>query len=108
MPKFKEELSWLAIKVETLPPTLQAKHQIVRDLFAQVKAAKAEFEQEANKVLASIAEALPAAAKATLKVDANGKFPANSVLKYSYMRGVAVATASAPKAKASSGISLTA
>ena len=106
MARFKEELSWLTINPETLPAALQTKHQAIRDLFATLKVAKESFEKDCDAVLVKLAKAMPEEAKAVLKISADGKFPTGSVRKFSYMRGIAVATASAPKGKAASGLAL--
>jgi hypothetical protein len=106
MAKSKEELNWQAINVDTLTPSLQAKHKAIRDLFDVLKVAKAEFETECDQLLVKIAAQLPADVKTTLRVTVDGKFPPNTVRKFSYMRGVAVATANAAKAKVSGGIAL--
>lgn len=103
MPKVKEDLSWLAINPDTLPAPVKVKHEAIRELFAQLKEAKAAFEAEASAMLVKIATGLPADAKATLKVDAKGKFPANSEFKFSYLRGIAVATATKAKARQQAG-----
>ena len=106
MAKFKEELSWLALNVDTLPASLQAKHKAIRELFDVLKGAKAAFEAECDAVLIKIAPAMPADAKATLRIDAKGHFPPGTVRKFSYMRGVAVATATAAKGKVAAGLAL--
>ena len=103
--RVKEDLSWLAINVDTLPKTLQTKHATIRGLFDQLKTAKAAFESECDALLVKIAGAMPADAQEKLRIE-DGKFPAKSVRKFSYMRGIAVATASAPKSAAGKGIAL--
>lgn len=100
MAKFKEELTWVALNVDSLPASLQTKHKAIRDAFDALKVLKAAFEDEASRTLTANAAKLPVQVKADLKVTDQGTFPTGSVLKFSYMRGVAVATASAPKAKA--------
>lgn len=102
----KDKLNWLTINPDTLPKALQEKHKVIRGLFAQLKTAKAAFEGECDKVLTEIAPALPDDAKRVLQVGTDGKFPANTVRKFSYMYGIGVATAPAGKVKASSGLSL--
>lgn len=112
--RIKEELSWVTLNVATLPATLQAKHEVIRGLFDQLKVAKQAFEQEADALLVkTIGPAMVkssdenvAAACVSLKLDSKGKFPTDSVRKFSYMRGIAVATAGKAKSKVAGGISL--
>lgn len=103
MPKVKEQLDWLAINPDTLPAPLKVKHEAIRELFAQIKTAKASFEADAVAMLKTVAKALPADAKAKLKVTDKGAFPAGTELKFSYLRGIAVATATAAKTKTQAG-----
>lgn len=105
MAKSKEELSWIALNAETLPASLQAKHKAIRDAFAALKVLKDAFETECDAVLVKNAAKLPDTAKEALRI-VDGKFPVNTVRKFSYMRGIAVATASAAKAKSAGGVSL--
>jgi hypothetical protein len=99
----KEDLTWLALNTETLPAPIKAKHEAVRALFAQIKDAKADLEKDLSSMLNSVAAKLPTEAKTALKVTDKGKFPAGTVLKFAYLRGIAVATATAPKSQTQSG-----
>lgn len=103
MAKFKEVLDWVTLDATTFPPALKALDDELREAFKMVKEIKGRYEPELDKVLCKIAPALDAETKEKLKIDARGKFPPATIRKFSYMRGVAVATANAPKGKSGVG-----
>jgi len=103
--RIKEDLQWLPLNPDSLPASAQAQHAAIRALFDQLKTAKAAFETAVDALLVKNAAILPAEAQAALHIE-GGKFPVGTVRKFSYMRGVAVATATAAKAKSAGGVSL--
>jgi hypothetical protein len=103
MAKIREILDWVTLDVKTFPKELKALDDELREGFAMIKEIKARYEAACDKVLITIAPALDAATKAKLKIGADGKFPVDTVRKFSYMYGVGVATAKAPGKTAAKG-----
>ena len=103
MAKFKEVLDWVTLDVSTFNDELKAFDEELREGFAMIKEIKGRYEPRLTATMHKIAPALDADTKAKLRIDAKGKFAAGRVLKYSYMRGVAVASAAAPKGKSGVG-----
>ena len=101
--RIKEDLTWVTLDVNTFPPALKKLDAELREGFAMIKEIKARYEAESVQVMHKIAPALDADTKAKLKIDEHGKFPVDSVLKFSYLYGVGVATAHKSTRAASKG-----
>lgn len=104
MAKLQQDLTWINANVDSLPAEAKALHAKVREAFEITKAAKQAFE---SNIIASMAKLDPAKVDASIRDLVTG-LKAGKTLKFSYMRGLAVAVAdkSKPSTSAAKGISL--
>ena len=101
--KSDEKLAWTAINVETLPEQAAKRYARLKECFAATKAAREDFETYMSKMFAGIDTAkLPADNKARLIAE---ELKAGREAKFSYLRGMAIATAPAGPKSNSKAIS---
>lgn len=135
MARFKNDnVVWVSIDPETLDAQTAAIHAELRESFEHTKAIKARLEASLAPKLAKLVASWPAEAKKeqarydeaiktepdsdrlparpftdamrNLCVRPDGTFQPDTVRKFSYMRGIGVASVPAAKAKAASGLKL--
>ena len=98
--KSDEKLAWTAINVETLPEQAAKRYAKLKECFAATKAAREDLETYMSKMFAGIDTAkLPADNKARLIAE---ELKAGREAKFSYLRGMAIATATLAGPKSNS------